>query len=50
MLDPSRLRWLSVLLGAWACAVALRLVQVQVVEHGVWEAESARQRERTVEV
>lgn len=50
MLSASRLRWLTVALAAWAVVVVARLVQVQVLEHRTWEAESARQRERTVEV
>jgi cell division protein FtsI (penicillin-binding protein 3) len=50
MVDPTRLRWLTALLAVWGCVVVARLVQVQVLEHGAWEAESARQRERTVEV
>jgi cell division protein FtsI/penicillin-binding protein 2 len=49
MLNASRLRWLTIVLGAWAAVVAVRLVQVQVIEHHSWEAESAHQRERTVE-
>jgi cell division protein FtsI (penicillin-binding protein 3) len=50
MLSALRLRWLTVGLAAWALLVVARLVQVQVVDHHTWEAESARQRERTVEV
>lgn len=50
MLSALRLRWLTVGLAAWGLLVVARLVQVQVVDHHTWEAESARQRERTVEV
>jgi cell division protein FtsI (penicillin-binding protein 3) len=50
MLSALRLRCLTVGLAAWALLVVARLVQVQVVDHHTWEAESARQRERTVEV
>jgi cell division protein FtsI (penicillin-binding protein 3) len=50
MLNTSRLRWLQGTLAAWALVVVGRLVQVQAVEHRVWEAESARQREHTLEV
>jgi cell division protein FtsI/penicillin-binding protein 2 len=50
MLNAFRLRWLTIALAAWAVAVAVRLVQVQLIEHRSWEAESAHQRERTVEV
>jgi cell division protein FtsI (penicillin-binding protein 3) len=50
MVNRARLRWLGVGLAVWAAAVAARLVQVQLVEHREWEADSARQRERTLEV
>ena len=50
MPSASRLRWVTIALVAWAIVVVARLVQVQVIEHRTWEAESARQRERTVEV
>ncbi|HLE60657.1 MAG TPA: hypothetical protein VI700_03885, partial [Thermoanaerobaculaceae bacterium] len=50
MLSASRLRWFAIVLAAWAVVVVARLVQVQIIEHRTWEAESARQRERTVEV
>jgi cell division protein FtsI (penicillin-binding protein 3) len=50
MMNISRLRWLAIGLAVWAAAAAVRLVQVQLIEHRAWEAESARQRERTHEV
>ncbi len=50
MANGARLRWLAIALALWAGAVAARLVQVQLIEHRTWEAESARQRERTQEV
>jgi cell division protein FtsI (penicillin-binding protein 3) len=50
MISASRLRWVAIGLAVWAVIVVARLVQVQIFEHRVWEAESARQRERTVEV
>jgi cell division protein FtsI (penicillin-binding protein 3) len=37
-------------LALWAVVVWLRLAQIQVLEHQEWEAESMRQREKTVEV
>ncbi len=49
-LNTSRLRWLEAALVTWVAVVGGRLVQVQVLEHPAWEAESARQRERTIEV
>ncbi|HVN75375.1 MAG TPA: penicillin-binding protein 2 [Thermoanaerobaculaceae bacterium] len=50
MMNAARLRWVGWALAAWACVVALRLVQVQVVQHRTWEAGSARQREHPFEV
>jgi cell division protein FtsI (penicillin-binding protein 3) len=50
VVNGSRLRVLSWALAVWAALVAVRLVQVQVVDHRFWEAESMRQREKTVEV
>lgn len=50
ILNTSRLRWLEGVLAAWAVVVAARLVQVQALDHDQWEAESARQREHTLEV
>ena len=46
----ARWRLVGIGLAAWAAAVGVRLVQVQLVQHRVWEAESARQREHTQEV
>ena len=50
MLNPARLRWVALTLSAWAGVAALRLVQVQVLEHQAWESGSARQREHPFEV
>jgi cell division protein FtsI/penicillin-binding protein 2 len=50
VVNGARLRWLGIGLAIWGAAAAVRLAQVQLVEHTTWEAESARQRERTHEV
>ncbi len=50
MLNAIRLRWITGALAFWAVAVAGRLVQIQVLEHHAWESESARQRERVLEI
>src|SRR6266513_2142843 len=38
------------LLFLWMCAIALRLVQLQVVRYGEFTQRAARQQQRTVEV
>ncbi|HQT93197.1 MAG: hypothetical protein B7Z68_10065 [Acidobacteria bacterium 21-70-11] len=50
MVNSARLRWIAWALGAWTAVVVGRLVQVQVLDHRMWEAESARQREGTIEI
>lgn len=50
MFNAARLRWIVLGLSVWACAVVVRLVQIQVFEHRTWESESARQREHVLEV
>ena len=50
MVRRARLRWIEWGLAAWTAVVAGRLVQVQLFDHREWEAESARQREGTIEV
>lgn len=50
MLSPQRFRTLILVLVVWTAVVLGRLVQVQLFEHGEWEAESQKQREKTVEV
>jgi len=50
MVNSVRLRWITRALFAWGCVGVFRLVQVQVIDHRAWESESARQRERVLEV
>jgi len=50
IVNTTRLRWIAWALSAWALVVALRLVQIQVIEHKAWESGSARQREHPLEV
>ncbi|MFI5167432.1 MAG: peptidoglycan D,D-transpeptidase FtsI family protein [Thermoanaerobaculales bacterium] len=50
MVNAFRLRALSWALLVWTAVIAARLVQIQVIEHGAWKAESMRQREKTIEV
>jgi cell division protein FtsI (penicillin-binding protein 3) len=50
MLPRGRLRQVEWLMGVWLVAVCLRLGQVQLVEHGKWQEEAARQQEKTIDV
>ena len=50
MVNAARLRLLGRALAVWAAVVVARLAQVQLLQHASWEAESARQQEKTVEV
>jgi cell division protein FtsI/penicillin-binding protein 2 len=50
MLPAGRFRLLVVAFALWAAVVAGRLVQVQVLQHEYWQAEAARQQEKTIEV
>jgi cell division protein FtsI (penicillin-binding protein 3) len=50
MLPRARFRLLVALLAGWLAVVLVRLVQVQVLDHQKWQAEAARQQEKTVEV
>ena len=38
----------ALLLGFWGLVIALRLVQIQVLEHRAYEVRAARQSERTI--
>lgn len=38
-----RLRWIMVLFGGWALVLVARLIQVQVVDRGVWSERALRQ-------
>ena len=50
MLPIGRFRLLVIAFAAWLAVVGARLVQVQVLQHGRWQAEAARQQERQIEV
>ena len=50
MLPRARLAVVTIALAAWTVAVIARLFQVQVLQYPAWEAEAARQQERTLEV
>ncbi len=50
MLPRARFRLLVVALAGWLAVVLGRLVEVQVLEHEHWQAEAARQQEKTIEV
>jgi cell division protein FtsI/penicillin-binding protein 2 len=50
VLPRARFRLLVIALAAWLAVVLGRLVQVQVVQHERWQAEAARQQEKTIEV
>jgi cell division protein FtsI/penicillin-binding protein 2 len=50
VLPRGRFRLLVIVLAAWLVLVGGRLVQVQVLQHEHWQAEAARQQEKTIEV
>jgi cell division protein FtsI/penicillin-binding protein 2 len=50
VLPLGRFRLLVIAFAAWLALVGGRLVQVQVLQHEHWQAEAARQQEKTIEV
>jgi cell division protein FtsI/penicillin-binding protein 2 len=50
VLPRDRFRLLVIALAGWLAVVLGRLVQVQVLQHEHWQAEAARQQEKTIEV
>ena len=49
-MNAFRLRALTWVFVVWTAVTAVRLVQLQLFDHDAWNAESTRQREKTVEV
>jgi cell division protein FtsI (penicillin-binding protein 3) len=50
MLPAGRFRLIVIAFAVWSVLVLGRLAQVQVLQHERWQAEAAKQQERTIEV